>query len=342
MANQDHSFADFSRALNGVLKAIAAGEMTRPIFAFGPSDYLLRKTANALRDAWNAHDAAPCESIEARDLTEASLATIWQQPALFGQKTLYLIKRCEDASQLAVHMKRLPAETVPESLVCFLMGSAAPVAKIRDEMKRIHASFVPAFEPTLYDLPKFLQGLAKKMGFDLQIDAAQLLTETTGHNLDQLENELAKLSLIFASGESKKAVTAKDAAPLLGILREDHAFELVNLICEKRYAHAELFLHELMRRGESALAVLAIISRHVRNSIRIFEAMRRGDNPQRIAASVRLPLPVVKRYTQYVTTIGELRLKEALRFCGDADKELKSSGIPDELVLSRILTQLMD
>jgi DNA polymerase III delta subunit len=92
-----------------------------------------------------------------------------------------------------------------------------------------------------------------------------LLIDSNGLDLSRLHNEVQKMAFVFV--DHNKMLTSEDIAPILGIIREDHVFELFTLLRGKQSSKAQLFLEHLLERGEKPIAVTGILSRYARDMI---------------------------------------------------------------------------
>lgn len=335
------NYRDFAHSLNKVLDAIRSNRVLAPIIVYGPSAYLIYKTCNSIRDAWDQarNDQAEYQSFEADDLGEELCNNLVDQQSLFQLPSLYLIKRCEKkiTSLLSGPLRLVGEENQNQWVFAFSPSERLP-PKVGEQLQKMKSEFVYCVDPSVAELARFVLSLAKRFGVNLSQDAAQLIIVVCGNDLFQIDNELSKIALIHCGKES--VVTAQDLAPFLNVLREDHAFELTNLILKRQGASAQLLLESLLARGESGLAILGILSRHCRNAISISELVSRRSSLRDIAAILRLPHSVVTLYNDYIRHQSHESFAKILLECARADGRLKTSKISDEILLSSLIVSM--
>ena len=186
--------------------------------------------------------------------------------------------------------------------------------------------------------PSLYLSLAMKHNLTLQLKEAQLVISAVGADLIRLENEIKKLSLIFS--EKMEPIDSKQLSPYLDCLKEEHAFKLDQSLINGKTALAQALLHDLLRRGESHLAILGILAHHCRKALHIFYLSKEGKQLREIAQSVGLPFGVVKAYLPYIQKSSPNKFKNALHKCQEADMIFKTSRISPELILNEVIGSL--
>jgi len=335
------TYKDFAIALGKIQDAVKSKTILAPIVIYGPSSYLGFKACNALRDSWLQlyGDDDSFHSFDADDLDLSLCDSLVEQRSLFQSSTLYMLKRCEKklGALLTGQLGSVASSGQEQWIFAFSPSDKLP-AKLSDLLQKMGAQFVCCVDPFPADLPRFILSLAKRFGVALSLDAASLFVTVCGNDLFQIDNELSKIALIFAGREA--VLTPSDITPYLNILREDHAFELTNFILKRKGAQAQMLLEDLLGRGESGLAILGLFARHCRNAIAVSELHSRRSPLREIASILRLPVPVVNLYNDYVRSQPHELFASLLIECARADEYLKSSRISEELVLSSLLVSM--
>ena len=320
----------------------------RVVLAWGESDYLLGRTADFIREQWHGLTGVGATSVEAGDLNAERFREAALQTSLFDSDSLYVVRRAEKRADLPKLLSLIPAfankEKVPHQSLgghfLLLYNKAKVPVDLRREVSRINGVEIPCVEPGPGEINRFLSALARKYHIDLNADAIALMLECFGRDLVRLDNEIRILSLLFPN--RAEPLTVADIAPHVGLIREDEIFALDNLLVGRQWSRAQLFLTELLNRGESPIAVLGILARHCRNALHIGEAgnVRGGSDAGALASRLRLPFSVVRSYTSYVGSMKASTFRQALAACSEADIKLKSARISDGMVLNRILETL--
>lgn len=300
------AYADYIAALKHVVSAPTRDELPRLMVVHGSSEFLRMRAMASIKSAWAKLDSSDVQSLEGSSLDPMGFKTLWSQVSLFEPETLYFIRRCDKVTKLSFWLKEIKAPLHIKNRIVLEFGGKVP-AEVNKLVAKLGGSSLPCEEPTSpAEFGKIIATLAKREGLTLQDDAIKLLLDSMGLDLGKLDNELRKLALIF-NGRSGP-LTAAEVAPVAGHLREDHVFELFGLLRNRQRAKAQLLIDQLLERGEKSIALVGILSRFARETA--------ARQPQR--------------------GLG------GLRFCAEADIQLKSSPISDGLVLGRIIDALVE
>lgn len=304
--NQAQDYATYAHVLKGIASATALSEFPRIIVMSGPSDFLRSSAMAALRAKWLKLDPNEPQSVEAQSLDHATFRSLWSQVSLLEPQILYLLKRCDKHSKLAVWLKDIKESTHIKSHITFDFSEKIP-AELNRQLIRLQAVFVPCVEPSSpNECGRIAAQLAKREGLVLADDAIRLLLDSMGPDLGKLSNEIQKIAMVFHGRTTP--LRSADISPIVGALREDHVFELFNLLRNRQRAKAQLLIDHLLERGEKAIALIGILSRFSRELI------------------LRSPIQGTR----------------GLRLCANADILLKSSRSSEALLLGSIVDALID
>lgn len=301
-----HGYSDYIAALKNITSATSCDGIPRLTVIHGSSEFLRMRAMAAIKSTWSKLDPNDLQNLEGSTIDHPGFRSLWSQISLFEPESVYVMRRCDKLTKLGAWLKEIKTASAIKNHLILEFGEKIP-AEIMRQVTRLSAVMLPCEEPTTpLECGKIVATLAKREGLILQDDAVKLLLDSAGLDLGKLDNEIRKLSLIYHG--RKEPVTALEVAPIAGHLREDHVFELFGLLRNRQRARAQLLVDQLLDRGEKAIALVGILARFAR------EAATR--HPQR----------------------GLL----GLRLCADADIRLKSSRIPEALVLGRIIDALVD
>jgi len=321
--------------LNAVNK-IETLEVFPPIVCFwGSSDYLLLKTQILMKSKCGAFPDTEATVYDADDLRSSDPETLFMQDSFFGQKNFVLFARAELSEKFWAPF--LAELTNPKNLSVYLClfykGGKLP-EKIKKNLQKLNAQMVHCVEPDNREILSFIAGLGKKYGLNIGFDSQQLIHQVIGNNLSVLENEIKRLGFIFA--DDKRMIFPKELSEHLGLLKEEMVFKLQNYLTKRQTERAELFVTDLLARGESEFALIGIIAKHCRTILKITE------NPQISMAQLGVRNPY--QYNDY-KSMAQIRgyhhkVADALNLCAHADKLLKSTRISERFVLTDILSSL--
>ncbi|MFK7824222.1 MAG: DNA polymerase III subunit delta [Oligoflexales bacterium] len=315
-------------------------QTSQVIWIWGANEYLLHKALLSLKQTWSQTFKTSPQTLEQKDIQNPQQFTaLWEERNMFEPDPLYLIPRVEKKKDISKYLKLIPSSTSLQSPICFSYKTNSLPQAISKECTRIKAHLVPSFDPSPRDFPTLVKSVMKEVGVHLDQSGVMLLLETLGEDLFKLENELRKLALVFL--DRKEALSAKDISPYLGLLKEDHAFALSQYLLDNNPHKAQALVLDLLGRGESSIAILGILARHLRTSLKVLAAIKNNIPSSEMARNLRMPFSVVNNYTRYARSLSYKRLITCLELCQNADMNFKSSSkLPDDLILSEIILTL--
>lgn len=305
--SQTSTYSDYVTALKSVVAATSASEFPRLIVVTGTSAFLQLKACQAVMSAWNRLDLSVAQSLETAELDQSQFFSLWSQASLFDPESLYVLRRAGTVRAVASWLSSIKSPGAIKSHLV-LECSEKLTAEMSKQINRLNGIIIQCVEPEgVHEFLRVVHALAKRLGLELDDDAARLILDSVGLDFGRVENEISRFSLQFA--ESKRRLMRTDIAGSVGSLREDDVFELFDLLRHKRMASAHLLAEQFLGRGESAIALTGIFARYAR------EQIERGSLKKGLAG---------------------------LKSCADADRHLKSSRIDETIVLSSIIESLSE
>ncbi len=304
------SYQDYIQNLRQIQAVRNLEDFAKLIVVHGESDFLRMRTLGVIVEhgkklmSSNGDEEAQAISVEAPGIDQARFHGLWSQASLFEPSCMYVLKRVSKGVKLATLLKDIPSSRSILSWIVIDYEGDIPT-DTRKQLLRLEARLIDCEEPK--DRKDFVQialSMAKRQGVVLDVSAASIILDSVGLDLSKLSNEVQKIGLVFS--DAGRVIVASDVVPLLGMIREDHVFELFGLLRSKQLAKADLFVEQLLDRGEKAIAIIGILARHARD--------------------------LVSR--------SDLRGAKLLKFCAEADIMLKSSKVPDRVVLSQAIDSL--
>lgn len=124
-------------------------------------------------------------------------------------------------------------------IFCHKNGILDRRKKIADEIKKKGVLFESR---SLYDsqLPAFINSYLKRRGYQIESQAALILSNYVGSDLCRLTGELDKLIVAFP--EVRKVITPEDVESRVGISKDFNNYELLNALIEKDVYKANMIL----------------------------------------------------------------------------------------------------
>lgn len=176
---------------------------------------------------------------------------------------------------------------------------------------------------------------------NLKIDEAAVdaLKNCIGPNRALIERAIEKLSLACPQGDT---ITAQIVDEHVFDTRERSIFELTRAISARDYPKAISSLGILLDQEQEAIMINGMLAQHARRLIQTKRAVDKHLTDQEIASL--LGFNSVFFAKEYIGAAQKYTLRELYRFHSDifeADRSMKSKPMPANLVLGRVLMNLM-
>lgn len=169
----------------------------------------------------------------------------------------------------------------------------------------------------------WIRAEADKRGVKLGADAVNRLADAVGTDLSRLALTIDQLALYAG----QRAVTADDVDDLVADTRERSVFELTDAIGAGDAAAALAAVASLTEQRQSAIGVLAMLARHVRQLALVHVARAEGAGPRELPGRLGVPPFVVDKLTAQARRYQPAALSRATELLVAADWALK--GYPD-------------
>ena len=197
--------------------------------------------------------------------------------------------------------------------------------------------FYPLFPEKV---PPWLQQHASRYGKRMTPEAAHQLQAIVGSDLGELAGEVEKLA-VFVGG--RDTIAAGDVESSLGPVRAGSVFDIAEAVGEKDLARALNAYERAMDAGDAPQAIVALFVRHlvILWKIRFLKRDRRTDDD--IKKQLQLGWGFNRFYNRYSAQSRLLSGRDLLsgfEALYEADTSLKSSALPPELVMRRLLYTL--
>jgi DNA polymerase-3 subunit delta len=290
---------------------------------------------------------------------------VWLKSATFFADSV--MGRSESVTSAIERLLQVLSGPLGDGVVCLI---SAPES---DKRRTAYKTLIKIASVQVFDKPDFGWGateadlvdwVAKRVdekGLRLDSDAVQLLTARVGTETRQLDTELEKLALAFGPSA---VITESNIRDIVPATRAGGIFDLGNAIAKRDLALCVNTLDQLLYQGEKAVGILlAAIVPTMRNLLAVKALMDEHHlqppaQPQFFAGVLKkLPdsatrhLPRKKDGTINVYPLGLAaasvrrytlaELRNGFLACAQANRDLVTSRLPDEVVLHRLLVQVV-
>lgn len=255
---------------------------------------------------------------------------------LLGGKRVVLVKRASTLVEKSEGLLAYVGDPSPSTvLVLELEKKPDARRKAWKELER-RATVVACDAPGPRELESFVLEQAKARDLRLGRETIAYLVSEFGSDLRRLANELEKLSLYAG----KERLDLETVAVVLGRGKAQSIFKFTDAVGAGDATTALRQLGRLVDEGEPALRILALLDRLV-GQLRVAREVRSsGRRGASLASVLRVPPQAARRISERAADFDERALGRAVAAVSETDRILKSSRLPDRVVLEALVISL--
>ncbi|MDZ4677930.1 MAG: DNA polymerase III subunit delta [Oligoflexia bacterium] len=272
----------------------------------------------------------------ASDADVESICDAVETLPMMSQRRLVIVKQAQDLSASELERLTVLVEKPVESTCLVLVASKADMRKKFFKLFESKGVMVKFQKPFENQLNPWITYIAKKYSKELSPEAAELLKESVGSNLTDINNELCKAAQYV--GERSR-IEVDDIRATVSRIRVHTVFELVNCMGNGDCANSFTHLAHLLDSGQNEVGVLAMIIRHFRILMLCQEALREGLSQAQIASRVGVHGFFVKEYIDQARKQDFKQLIQIYDVLLDTDRALKSNPLSSHLWLENLVLQ---
>ncbi|MBQ2865907.1 MAG: DNA polymerase III subunit delta [Clostridia bacterium] len=173
---------------------------------------------------------------------------------------------------------------------------------------------------------------------DISSADAERLIFTSGGLMTNLITEIEKI----AAGAAGKTVTAKDIDNMASRSLEAGVFDLTDCLSEGNISKALLVLSDLMDMKNSAVAIVAAVTKHFRRMYGARLGVDSGASVQELTKLLEFRSDyATKKLISVSSSFSLRRLRRAQKLCLEADIALKSNNADDKRIVELLLMRIM-
>ena len=334
--------------LNKIIQQAAEGRFYPVYFFHGDESYLTRQAVEAIAAAAVEKATADFnyERFHGAELNPERLLNSLCTPPMMARHRVILVRGLEKAGPKVKEMLAGYAEKPNSSTILILAaGERIRIDKRKNSPKWAAGLEATAAAATFWPLREqelihWITATAGQKGKTMSTRAAWDLYARTGGDLARLADDLEKLA-IFCAGKS--AIEEEDVRAMTGIDRGGTVFDWVDALSGGKPLHSCQIAGHLSSRGESAVGAVAAATAHFNKLAGIREQL----DSKTPAATIKKTLGLgywreeaVQELFAQAGAYSAEKLDKALELLLETDLQLKTSGLPDRLLLETLAFRL--
>ncbi len=196
------------------------------------------------------------------------------------------------------------------------------------------------FKP-LYDneIPTWIQNYLKGKNLQISHEAGILIHARVGNNLRALVNELDKI-ILNLEGQSK--IEEADVQKVVGVSRNFSVFNLNDAIGNRDLNKSLTILNLMIENGESPTGIVAMITRHFVNLLKVKGAVTQKKSQNEITALTGIPPFFVRKSREMANNYSSQQFHDIFESLLQADFILKTSQQSPQIALQTLLIKIIN
>jgi len=304
-----------------LLGAIEAGDLD-PIYVLSSEHpILIERVVATLRDVVvpPAARGFNYDVVEGKPLTAARIVALAQTlPMMAKSRLVYIRELAHLPADQAEDLLAYVAKPNPSTVIVAVTSKVDKRLKLYSQLAK--KGFLHVLDaPRTQALPGWINAEAKQLGVKLEPAAVSRLVDAVGSDLSRLVLAIEQLGLYAKD----RPVTSDDVDELIADTRERSVFELTDAIGAADRGRALAAVASLCDQRESAVGVVVMLARHVRQ-MALVHSLRSSGAPRAAWAS-RLGVPpfIVDKIAGQARSYSPAALAAATRTLAMADRALK-------------------
>ncbi len=259
--------------------------------------------------------------------------------SFFGGQKLVVVRNLHASTPSPEEANRLIeyfATPLPEACLVITADKIDRKKKLHKALAKCSGA-IDCSAPSEGFLVSWLKKRAKEKGYTLSSGASNLIVERVGNRPGILVQELEK-TLVYA-GE-KKTVGEEDVAQLVGELKMESAFILIEALKEKKLETALRILKNNIKHGEEPIKTLGLITWQFRTIWEVKCGLSRRWSIAETANKMGTKPFMVEKAAASARKYSDKELENSFKYLRQADRELKSTGKNPEGIMENLLWNL--
>lgn len=315
---------------------IKMGQLKNVYLLYGTEDYLKRQYRDKLKHALvEPDDTMNFSAYEGKDINPKELIDLSETLPFFKEKRMILVENsgffknsCDD---LAEYMSQVPEST------CFVFMEEEVDKRSKLFKAASRAGSTVEFETPKEDmLIRWILGRIQREGKKITQSVMQLFLSKTGSDMENIDKELEKLICYTLD---KTEISAADVEAICTGQTENKIFEMIDAISAKNQKKALDLYYDLLALKEAPMRILFLIARQFQNLLLIKSMSAKGYPAVSIAKTAGMPSFAVQKNLRQAGAFKINQLKEAIEDCGQAEEDVKTGRMADQLAVELLIVK---
>lgn len=312
-----------------------------PLYYFyGDNDYLIDEYTKTIIDK-NVEESIKSfnvDILDANNIKMGELISIASAYPMNNEKRVVVVRQfkkllsSEDNNELFLRYVKNPLD----STILILIGEKLDMRTTLAQQLKKNCVIVEF--KALYDnqVPDWIKKQVKYFNKTITDSAARLMADYIGNSMREINAELEKLCLFI---NDKHTIDVDDVVAVVGMSKSYNVFALQKAIGERRISDALFILENMLNRGESAIGIIAILTKYFHKLWTIRSANLTSAGIMKVFKMQQFAADEYERCARNFS-VGEI--ETAILQLMKADENLKTSNIDEKLVMTLLIYSILE
>ncbi|SFB24553.1 DNA polymerase III, delta subunit [Acetitomaculum ruminis DSM 5522] len=186
-------------------------------------------------------------------------------------------------------------------------------------------------------LKKWIMSSLKKEKLLITRDALDRFLALCGNDMENIQTELEKL-ISYCNG--LEGIQIFDVENICCKTIENHIFEMIDLICNKRSKDALNLYYDLLKLKEAPMKILALIIRQFNILLKVRSLSNGKFSKTEMAKEAGVMTYFIDKYITMSKHYTINELIDILKYCSDTDNAIKTGLMEDKLSIEVLIVRL--
>ena len=206
----------------------------------------------------------------------------------------------------------------------------------RIKSKSTYIEFKPLYDN---EIPTWIQNYLKGKNLQISHEAGILIHARVGNNLRALVNELDKIILNL---EGQSRIEEADVQKVVGVSRNFSVFNLNDAIGNRDLNKSLTILNLMIESGESPTGIVAMMTRHFVNLLKVKGAAAQKKSQNEISALTGIPPFFIRKSKEMANNYSSQQFHDIFESLLQADFILKTSQQSPQIALQTLLIKIIN
>ena len=313
---------------------IRTGNFKQMYLLCGSEDYLRNQYRDRLKDALlNEGDEMNLSRFEGKDIDQPRLVDLAETMPFLAERRVIVIENSgmfKGGSDVMADYLKEPSPTT------FFVFSEKEVDKRNRLYKTVkEKGYISEFgEQDEKTLTRWIVGLVKKEGMEIEAAAIALLLYKTGTDMENIRKELEKC-ICYCLNRGR--ITRRDVEEICTERLSNRIFDMINFLAAGKKEQALKLYYDLLALKEPPMRILFLISRQFNMLLQAKLLREKGYDRRIISEKMGVAPFIAGKYMDQAAHFKKAVLRRALEDCVKAEEDVKTGKMADVLSVELLM-----